>query len=91
MLPETGERTQEWADELNNSTKAQSSLAIAIASLVILYPSLSKDRYQVLRNPPLMIASDGQGRRCRAGTCSRVLVRYVREQGRLTLTDACGK
>jgi N-acyl-D-aspartate/D-glutamate deacylase len=46
----------------------------------------------VFRNPLVMVASDGDnGHPRNAGTFSRVLARYVRSQGALTLMDAVRK
>jgi N-acyl-D-aspartate/D-glutamate deacylase len=46
----------------------------------------------VIANPLVMIASDGEdGHPRNAGTFSRILARYVRERGSLTLMDAIRK
>ncbi len=84
MLPETGERlTKERFDELHNSPKQQ---------LVILFSNTMANVDATIRNPLVMIASDGEkGHPRNAGTYSRILARYVREQGSLTLMDAVRK
>ncbi len=47
---------------------------------------------KVIPNPLVMIASDGaEGHPRNAGTYSRVLKQYVRDQGTLTLMDALRK
>lgn len=46
----------------------------------------------VIANPLVMIASDGEdGHPRNAGTFSRILARYVRERGSMTLMDAIRK
>lgn len=84
MLPETGERlTKERFDELHNSPKEQ---------LVVMFTNTLANVDATIRNPLVMIASDGEkGHPRNAGTYSRVLARYVREQGSLTLMDAVRK
>ncbi len=84
MLPETGERlTKARFDELHNSPKPV---------LVILFNNSLQVVDEVIPNPLVMIASDGlEGHPRCAGTYSRVLARYVREQHRLTLIDAIRK
>jgi N-acyl-D-aspartate/D-glutamate deacylase len=84
MLPETGERlTKERFDELHNSSKPQ---------LVILFSNSMENVDPVLRNSLVMVASDGEkGHPRNAGTFCRILARYVRSQGTLTLMDAIRK
>jgi N-acyl-D-aspartate/D-glutamate deacylase len=84
MLPETGERlTKARFEELHNSTKP---------TLVVMFNNSMAVVDEVIPNPLVMIASDGaEGHPRCAGTYSRVLARYVREQGRLTLTQAIRK
>ncbi len=84
MLPETGERlTKERFDELHNSSQRQ---------LVILFSNTMEAVDAVFRNPLVMVASDGDiGHPRNAGTFCRVLARYVRSQGALTLMDAIRK
>lgn len=84
MLPETGERlTKARFDELHNSTKP---------TLVVLFNNSLQMIDQVIPNPLVMIASDGlEGHPRCAGTYSRVIARYVREQRRLSLIDAIRK
>jgi N-acyl-D-aspartate/D-glutamate deacylase len=84
MLPETGERlTKERFDELHNSSDPQR---------VILFSNSMENVDPVLRNSLVMVASDGEkGHPRNAGTFCRVLARYVRSQGTLTLMDAIRK
>lgn len=84
MLPETGERlTSERFDELHNSSEPH---------LTILFSNTMEAVDSVLRNPLVMVASDGEkGHPRNAGTFCRVLSRYVRSQGTLTLMDAVRK
>jgi N-acyl-D-aspartate/D-glutamate deacylase len=84
MLPENGERlTKERFDELHNSPEAR---------LVIMFNNRMETVDRVIANPLVMIASDGdKGHPRNAGTYSRILARYVREQGRLSLMDAIRK
>ncbi len=84
MLPETGERlTKERFDELHNSSEPKP---------VILFSNSMENVDPVLRNPLVMVASDGEkGHPRNAGTFSRILARYVRSQGTLTLMDAIRK
>ncbi|HEY4677937.1 MAG TPA: amidohydrolase family protein [Candidatus Angelobacter sp.] len=84
MLPETGERlTKERFDELHNSSDPKR---------VILFSNSMENVDPVLRNPLVMVASDGEeGHPRNAGTFCRILARYVRSQGTLTLIDAIRK
>lgn len=84
MLPETGERlTKQRFDELHNSPKPQ---------IVIMFSNTMQNVDAVIRNPLVMIASDGfMGHPRNAGTYSRILSRYVRQQGALSLMDAIRK
>jgi N-acyl-D-aspartate/D-glutamate deacylase len=84
MLPETGERlTKERFDELHNSSGTQR---------VILFSNSMENVDPVLRNSLVMVASDGEeGHPRNAGTFCRILARYVRSQGTLTLMDAIRK
>ena len=84
MLPETGERlTKERFDELHNSSDPRR---------VILFSNSMENVDPVLRNPLVMVASDGEeGHPRNAGTYCRILARYVRSQGTLTLMDAIRK
>jgi N-acyl-D-aspartate/D-glutamate deacylase len=84
MLPETGERlTKERFDELHNSTEPR---------LVVLFSNTMEVVDPVFRNSLVMVASDGEeGHPRNAGTFCRVLARYVRSQGTLTLMDAIRK
>jgi N-acyl-D-aspartate/D-glutamate deacylase len=84
MLPETGERlTKERFDELHNASEPH---------LVVLFQNTMENVDAAIRNPLVMIASDGdKGHPRNAGTYSRVLARYVRSQGSLTLMDAIRK
>jgi N-acyl-D-aspartate/D-glutamate deacylase len=84
MLPETGERlTKERFEELHNSSEPQR---------VILFSNSMENVDPVLRNSLVMVASDGEkGHPRNAGTYCRVLARYVRSQGTLTMMDAIRK
>ena len=84
MLPETGERlTKERFEELHNSSESRT---------VILFSNTMEAVDPVFRNPLVMVASDGEiGHPRNAGTYCRILARYVRNQGTLTLTDAIRK
>jgi N-acyl-D-aspartate/D-glutamate deacylase len=84
MLPETGERlTKERFEELHNSSEPR---------LVILFSNTMEAVDPVLRNQLVMVASDGEkGHPRNAGTFCRILARYVRSQGTLTLMDAIRK
>ena len=84
MLPETGERlTKERFDELHNSNEPH---------LIVLFNNTMGAVDSVFSNPLVMVASDGdKGHPRNAGTFSRVLARYVRSQGTLTLMDAIRK
>jgi cytosine/adenosine deaminase-related metal-dependent hydrolase len=84
VLPNTGEHlSKERFDELHNSNTPQPVLVFANTQEVL---------DNVIRHPLVMIASDGfQGHPRNAGTYSRVLAQYVREQGTLTLMEALRK
>ena len=84
MLPETGERlTKERFDELHNSSDPRR---------VILFSNSMENVDPVLRNSLVMVASDGEeGHPRNAGTYCRILARYVRSQGTLTVMDAIRK
>ena len=84
MLPETGERlTKERFEELHNSSEPRA---------VVLFSNTMENVDPVLRNPLVMVASDGEkGHPRNAGTFCRILARYVRSQGTLTLMDAIRK
>lgn len=84
MLPETGERlTKERFEELHQSSEPR---------LVVLFTNSMEAVDQVIQNPLVMIASDGDhGHPRNAGTFCRVLARYVRSQGTVTLMDAVRK
>ena len=84
MLPETGERlTKERFDKLHNSSEPRT---------VLLFSSTLENVDPVFRNPLVMVASDGEkGHPRNAGTFCRILARYVRSQGTLTLMDAIRK
>jgi len=83
-LPATGERlTKERFDQLHADPKTQT---------VLVYASDDQTVDNAIRNPLVMIASDGlPGHPREAGTFCRVLARYVREQRSLTLMDAIRK
>ncbi len=84
QLPDTGERlTKERFDQLHSSNQPQ---------LVLIFQNTQEAVDAVITNPLVMIASDGLASHPRnAGTFSRVLRQYVREQGSLTLMDALRK
>src|SRR5215475_4917287 len=84
MLPETGERlTKERFEELHKSSDPH---------LIVLFNNTMEAVDSVFRNPLVMVASDGdKGHPRNAGTFSRILARYVRSQGSLTLMDAIRK
>jgi hypothetical protein len=84
MLPNTGERlTKERFDELHSSSAPQT---------VIIFSNTEEADDAAIVNPLVMIASDGlPGHPRNAGTYSRVLARYVREQRSLSLMDAIRK
>jgi N-acyl-D-aspartate/D-glutamate deacylase len=84
MLPETGERlTRERFEQLHNSSEPR---------LVVLFSNTMEAVDPLLRNPLVMVASDGErGHPRNAGTFCRILARYVRDQGTLTLMDAVRK
>jgi len=84
MLPETGERlTKERFEELHNSSEPRA---------VILFSNTMENVDPVFRNPLVMVASDGEkGHPRNAGTFCRILARYVRSQGTITLMDAIRK
>jgi N-acyl-D-aspartate/D-glutamate deacylase len=84
MLPETGERlTKERFEELHNSSEPRG---------VVLFINSMENVDPVFLNPLVMVASDGEkGHPRNAGTFCRILARYVRNQGTLTLMDAIRK
>jgi N-acyl-D-aspartate/D-glutamate deacylase len=84
QLPGTGERlTQQRFEELHNSNQPQ---------LVLIFQNTQAAVDAVITNPLVMIASDGLISHPRnAGTFSRILRQYVREQRSLTLMDALRK
>jgi N-acyl-D-aspartate/D-glutamate deacylase len=84
MVPESGERlTKERFEELHNSSEAH---------LIVLFSNTMEAVDSIFRNPLVMVASDGiKGHPRNAGTFSRILARYVRSQGTLTLMDAIRK
>lgn len=84
QLPETGERlTKERFDELH---------ADPTPRMVLIFANPPDVMDLVIRHPLVMIASDGITEHPRnAGTYSRILARYVREQRSLTLMDALRK
>lgn len=84
VLPETGEHlTKARFEELHASPKPQA---------VLLFANTQEMVDKVIVNPLVMIASDGEKNHPRnAGTYSRILRQYVREEGTLTLMDAIRK
>jgi N-acyl-D-aspartate/D-glutamate deacylase len=83
-LPESGERlTRERFEALHASPKPRN---------VLIHMNTDRVVDEVIRHPLVMIASDGIKQHPRnAGTYARVLARYFRAQGSLTLTDAVRK
>jgi N-acyl-D-aspartate/D-glutamate deacylase len=81
MLPDTGERlTKERFEELHNASEPH---------MVIMFTNRLEMVDSVFLNPLVMVASDGlRGHPRNAGTFCRILARYVRSQGTLTLIDA---
>ena len=84
VLPETQEHlTRERFEELHNSSTPHRVLIFANTQAVV---------DKVIPHPLVMIASDGHETHPRnAGTYSRVLAQYVREQRTITLMDALRK
>jgi N-acyl-D-aspartate/D-glutamate deacylase len=84
QLPDTGERlTKERFDVLH---AAPGNLTI------LLFTNTQEMVDAVIAEPLVMIASDGaDGHPRNAGTFSRILARYVRERGSITLMDAIRK
>jgi N-acyl-D-aspartate/D-glutamate deacylase len=84
VLPDTGEHlTKERFDELHASSAPQ---------VVLVFANTQEMVDKILPNPLVMIASDGEKSHPRnAGTYSRVLRQYVRENGTLTLMDTIRK
>ena len=84
MIPATGERlTQARFDQLHASKATQ---------FVVVFGNPQSVLDRLIPSPLVMIASDGlEGHPRNAGTFSRVLRQYVREQGTLTLMDALRK
>jgi N-acyl-D-aspartate/D-glutamate deacylase len=84
VLPDTGEHlTKERFEELHNSPKSQPVLIFANTQDVV---------DSVIVNPLVMIATDGApGHPRNAGTYSRILAQYVRENKTLTLMEALRK
>jgi N-acyl-D-aspartate/D-glutamate deacylase len=84
LLPDTGERlTKERFGELHDSNAQR---------MVVRFNNTQDSVDQVIKHPLVMIASDGVvGHPRNAGTFARVLARYVREQGAISLMDALRK
>ena len=84
MLPDTGESlTKERFDELHAAPQSR---------MVIVRNNKMEIVDKVIRDPLVMIASDGaSGHPRNAGTYSKFLSRYVREQGTITLMDGIRK
>jgi N-acyl-D-aspartate/D-glutamate deacylase len=81
MLPDTGERlTKERFEELHSASEPH---------MIIMFTNRLEIVDSVFLNPLVMVASDGlEGHPRNAGTFCRILARYVRAQGTLTLLDA---
>ena len=84
QLPDTGEKlTKERFDVLHAAPGNMS---------VLLFTNTQEMVDAVIAEPLVMIASDGaDGHPRNAGTYSRILARYVRERGSITLMDALRK
>jgi N-acyl-D-aspartate/D-glutamate deacylase len=84
QLPDTGERlTKERFEQLH---------ADPTPTEVLIFMNTQEMVDRVIAHPLVMIASDGEdGHPRNAGTFSRILARYVRERGSLTLMDAIRK
>jgi N-acyl-D-aspartate/D-glutamate deacylase len=84
QLPDSPDRlTEEQFETLHASTKPQ---------LVLMHLNPEELVDQIIRDPLVMIASDGApGHPRNAGTFSRILARHVRQLGSLTLMDALRK
>jgi N-acyl-D-aspartate/D-glutamate deacylase len=84
QLPDTGERlTKERFDVLHAEPGNRA---------VLLFMNTQEMVDAVIAEPLVMIASDGEdGHPRNAGTFSRILARYVRERGSVTLMDAIRK
>ena len=84
QLPDTGERlTKDRFETLHAAPEPR---------LVLLFVNTQPMVDAVISHPLVMIASDGEdGHPRNAGTYSRILARYVREQGSITLMDAIRK
>lgn len=84
QLPDTGERlTKERFDTLHAEPGNRT---------VLLFMNTQEMVDAVIAQPLVMIASDGEdGHPRNAGTFSRILARYVRERGSITLMDAIRK
>ncbi len=84
QLPDTGERlTKERFDTLHAEPGNRT---------VLLFMNTQEMVDAVIAQPLVMIASDGEdGHPRNAGTFSRILARYVRERGSVTLMDAIRK
>lgn len=84
MLPDSGERlTKERFETLHAAPEPLP---------VILFANTQEMVDKVIAEPLVMIASDGEdGHPRNAGTYTKILSRYVRERGSLTLMDALRK
>jgi N-acyl-D-aspartate/D-glutamate deacylase len=84
QMPDTGERlTKERFDQLHADPAPQE---------VLIFMNTQERVDAVIAEPLVMIASDGEdGHPRNAGTYSRILARYVRELGSITLMDAIRK
>ncbi|HEY7097822.1 MAG TPA: amidohydrolase family protein [Terriglobales bacterium] len=84
VLPNTGEHlNKQRFDELHNSNKT---------NLVLVFANTQEIVDKLIPHPLVMVASDGgEGHPRNAGTYSRVLRQYVRENGSIRLVDAIRK
>jgi N-acyl-D-aspartate/D-glutamate deacylase len=84
QIPDTGEKLR--AERFEELRRAKHPV------LVLLFVNKPETVDAVIRDPLVMIASDGGGLHPRsAGTYARILGHYVRETGQLTLMDAIRK
>ena len=83
QLPDGERLTKQRFDVLHNSSEPQ---------LVLMHVNTQEMVDVVIRDPLVMIASDGgKGHPRNAGSYSRILARYVRQTGSVTLMDALRK
>ena len=86
----------QWVETAERLTEESYERYRAVGGMVIIHQNPQSIVDTVVQNPMTMIASDGhlkdgKGHPRTAGTYSRILGRYVRERGLLSLTDALRK